>query len=125
MVEPIYLFSTDGKLIKQLTKGEGEVKSIDAIDASNGIIYYAATTESPLERHLYSINIKNGATLHLTSGSGTHRSVVSPDFKYFVDFYTSIDIPNRVGLFTTKGKLVKQLVNAPNPYNGYNVTLPS
>ena len=120
----IYLYSTDGKLIKQLTKGEWEVTSIDAIDASNGIIYYAATTESPLERHLYSINIKNGATLHLTSGSGTHRSVVSPDFKYFVDFYTSIDIPNRVGLFTTKGKLVKQLVNAPNPYNGYNVTLP-
>lgn len=120
----IYLYSSEGKLEKQLTKGNWEVVSIDAIDAKSGMIYFTSTKESPLDRHLYSVRIKDGAITRLTSGSGTHRCVVSPDCKYFVDFYSSITIPNRVALLTSKGKEVKQIIDAPNPYNGYNVPLP-
>jgi len=120
----IYLYSAEGKLVKQLTKGEWEVTSIDATDLKNGLIYFTSTKESPLDRHLYSVSIKDGSITRLTTGSGTHRCLISPNYKYFVDFYSSIAIPNRVALYTSKGKLVNQLVEAPNPYSGYNVSLP-
>lgn len=120
----IYLYSAEGKLVKQLTKGDWEVTSIDAIDAKNGIVYFTSTKESPLERHLYSVRIKDGTITQLTSGSGIHRCFISPNYKYFVDFYSSITIPNRVALLTTKGKRIKQIIDAPNPYIGYNVPLP-
>jgi len=120
----IYLYRADGESSKQLTRGDWEVTSIDAVDAKNGIVYFTSTKESPLERHLYSVRIKDGTIARLTSGSGFHYCLVSPSHKHFVDFYSSITIPNRVALHTTKGKWVKQLIDAPNPYSGYNVPLP-
>jgi len=120
----MYLYLTEGKLVKQLTKGEWEVTSIDARDFKNGLIYFTSTQESPLDRHLYSVSIKDGSITKLTTGSGTHRCLISPSYKYFVDFYSSITIPNRVALYTRKGKLVNQLVEAPSPYSSYNVSLP-
>ncbi|HQE53437.1 S9 family peptidase [Tenuifilum sp.] len=121
----IYLYLADGKFVKQLTKGEWEVTSIDATDFKNGLIYFTSTKESPLDRHLYSVSTKNGSITKLTTSSGTHRCMISPSYKYFVDFYSSITVPNRVALHTIKGKLVKQLIDAPNPYTGYNVSLPN
>lgn len=120
----IYLYSIDGKLLKQLTHGEWEVTRVNAIDPKSGVIYFTATMESPIERHLYSVKLNDGNVTRLTSGEGTHSCMVSPDFKYFMDFYSSVEIPGRVELYTTKGKMVERLVDAPNPYKEYNVPLP-
>ncbi len=120
----IYLYGIDGKLIKQVTNGNWEITEVHAVDESNGLVYFTATKDSPLDRHLYSVNIKDGKLQKLTQGEGTHRPAISPDYKYFVDFYSSINVPNRVGLFTISGKSIHQLIDAPNPYNGYAVPMP-
>lgn len=121
----IYLYFANGRLIKQLTKGEWEVTGIEGIDSKSGMLYFTATKESPLERHLYSLDMKKGKLTRLTRGEGTHRCHLSPDYKYFMDFYSSISTPNRVALFNTSGKEQKLLLDAPNPYSGYSVPLPS
>ncbi len=121
----IYLYFANGRLIKQLTKGEWEVTGIEGIDSKSGMLYFTATKESPLERHLYSLDIKKGKLTRLTHGEGTHRCHLSPNYKYFMDFYSSISTPNRVALFNTSGKEQKLLLDAPNPYSGYSVPLPS
>lgn len=121
----IYRYSADGKFVKQLTKGEWEVTGIEGIDSKSGTLYFTATKESPLERHLYSLDMKKGKLTRLTRGEGTHRCYVSPDYRFFIDFYSSISVPNRVALFTTTGKEQKLLLDAPNPYSGYSVPMPS
>ena len=120
----IYLYKTDGTLLKQLTKGEWEVTNIIKNDVKSGIIYFSATKESPIESHLYALNTKKGDIVKLTSGEGTHYPRVSNDSKYFVDFYSSITIPNKVDLYSTSGKIVKNILTASNPYDGYDVPLP-
>ncbi|HNV52544.1 MAG TPA: DPP IV N-terminal domain-containing protein, partial [Tenuifilaceae bacterium] len=120
----IYLYKTDGTLLKQLTKGEWEVTSVVKNDVKSGILYFTATKESPIESHLYALNIKKGDIVKLTSGEGTHYPRVSIDGKYFVDFYSSITIPNKVDLYSTSGKIVKNILTASNPYYGYEVPLP-
>lgn len=42
----IYLYKTDGTLIKQLTQGDWEVTSIVKNDMKAGILYFTATKES-------------------------------------------------------------------------------
>lgn len=120
----IYLYKTDGTLIKQLTQGDWEVTSIVKNDMKAGILYFTATKESSIENHLYALNIKKGDIVKLTNGAGTHHPRVSTDGKYFVDFYSSITIPNKVDLYSTSGKVVKNILTALNPYDGYDVPLP-
>ena len=120
----IYLYKTDGTLLKQLTKGEWEVTSVVKNDVKSGVLYFTATKESPIESHLYALNTKKGDIVKLTSGEGTHYPRVSNDSKYFVDFYSSIAVPNKVDLYSTSGKIVKNIITASNPYNGYDVPLP-
>ncbi len=42
----LYLYDVNGKLLRQLTRGEWEVTNINAIDLPNGKIYITATRES-------------------------------------------------------------------------------
>jgi len=120
----LYLYDVNGKLLRQLTRGEWEVTDINAIDLPNGKIYITATRESPIERQVYAVDLKKDNITMLTQGAGFHNALFSPDCKYFVDFYSSISIPNRVNLCTGKGKIVKNLVNAPNPLASYSVSIP-
>lgn len=120
----LYLYSTNGEFIKQLTKGNWEVDDVLSIDSKKGLVYFTATKESPIESHLYVLNIKNGTIAKLTNGEGTHTPRISSDRGYFVDFYSSISIPNKVDLYTLSGKFMRNLVTAQNPCNGYNIPLP-
>lgn len=120
----LYLYDESGKLISQLTKGNWEVTKVNSVDSQKGVVYFTATKENPLDRDLYSVSVKKGVVTRLTKGLGTHYSIVSPDYKYFMDFYSTISIPNEVKLYSTKGKVVNELINAKNPYADYNVSLP-
>src|SRR5262249_44112629 len=68
----IYLYTSDGKLIRQLTKGPWEVTAINGVDESTGRVYYTASEPSPLERHFYSVGLNGEGPKQLTSGAGTH-----------------------------------------------------
>ncbi|NIR87222.1 MAG: S9 family peptidase, partial [Aliifodinibius sp.] len=53
----VYLYDMSGKLIRQITKGDWEVTNYLGYDENSDKIYYVSTEVSPLQRHLYSINI--------------------------------------------------------------------
>lgn len=121
----LYLYNVNGKLEKQLTRGRWEVDNLLAIDTKKQVIYISTTKNSPIERHTYAINVKNGQMSSLTAGDGTHSVNISPDFAYYMDFYSSISIPNSVNLYSAKRKLVRNIITAKNPYEGYsNVSMP-
>ena len=48
-----------GQLIKALTHGDWVVQRIVDVDEENGIIYFLANRETPLEIHLYSVNYRD------------------------------------------------------------------
>lgn len=61
----------DGGLIATLTSGEWMVTSIAAVDA--GHVWFVATLDSPLERHLFRVSLAEpGPPERLTSGTGVH-----------------------------------------------------
>lgn len=120
----LYLYDITEGLVKQLTNGEWEVNDVVSIDQKKGTIYFTSTKDSPIEQQLYSLDIKKGTVTRLTVGDGTHYPQMSADNGYFIDFYSSVSIPNQVDLYTATGKKVKSYITAPNPYRGYDVPLP-
>lgn len=115
----LYLHNTNGEKPKQLTKGNFVVTSFDGFDKA-GNFYYTSTEVSPLERHVYRQNLKNGKKTKLTVRHGTHSGSYSADGKYFIDSYTSTDVPYNIDL-TMNGKLVETFFEAPDPLADYNI----
>ena len=89
----LYLYNLDGKLLKQLTRGEWEVSSVDAVDAGHGDVYFTATEASVRERHLYRLALDWGEMERLTLDAGTHQVLFSPDKHFFVDTHSSATAP--------------------------------
>ena len=103
-----YLYNLDGSLVNQITKGTFEAESLVGLDQKKKTLYYTSTAVSPLERHLYSISLSGSKKQKLTEEAGTHRINMSDDCSYYMDYFSSATIPQKVSLYQTKGnKLVK------------------
>lgn len=104
----IYLYKTDGRLVKQLTKGNWDVTSFIGFDDNKKICYYISSEESPITRQLYSVNIK-GLKKKLTNKEGSNRASFSTSYKYYINYFSSINQPTYVTLHDSKGKLIRVL----------------
>ncbi len=105
----IYHHNMDGSLIRQITKGDWEVNSIVSIDEQKKQIYFISTEASPLERNLYVIDFAGKKKTVLTPAKGTHRANMSPDHKFFIDYYSTANTPQVITLYDAKGKVRKVL----------------
>ena len=117
----MYLHDTDGKLIKQLTSGEWEVTEVLGFDKAEKNIFYISTEVSPLDRHAYKLNLKTGKRIRLTKDEGYHNVQVSADGKYFIDNYSSLNVPRKINITDAKAKVVEELVDADNKLKDYNL----
>lgn len=99
----IYLYSNDGKQMKQLTRGGWEVSAINALDESVGRVFYTSNEPTPLERHLYSIRLDGSGKRQLTAANFTHNTSVSPTGSYYLDTYSNLTSPPRVVLHSGDG----------------------
>lgn len=91
----LYIHSADGKLQRQITKGEWEVSSLLAVDEKSGRVYYSSTEVSPLERHIYSIGLDGGGRQKLTSESGSNSASFSPVADAWLHTHSSVEKPSR------------------------------
>lgn len=102
----IYRYGYNGNLKNQITKGPWEVTYLHTVDYRNNQIYYTSTEESPLERHLYSINFKGRNKDKLTETKGTHDISMAPNGKYYINRYSNTSTPKQVELWSIRtGKL--------------------
>jgi dipeptidyl-peptidase-4 len=70
---------------RQLTHGAWMVTELHAVDRSAGLVYFTATRESPLERHLYRVALEGGEVTRITEGQGLHHVQVSVAAGRFLD----------------------------------------
>ena len=89
----IYLYSRDGKLIKQITSGQWEVTEYYGFDYKRKKIFYQSTEEGSLNRTVYSINTKAKNKQKLSKGIGTNAAAFSNSFNFFINTYSSANTP--------------------------------
>jgi len=102
----LYLYELDGKLLGQITKGEWEVTSLNAVEESKAAVYFTATEKSPLERHLYRIGVDGSGFTRITKEEGTHDAVLAPNASTFYDTYSNAAAPPRQDLYRTDGSRI-------------------
>ena len=121
----IYRNRLDGRPINQITRGEWEVNSINAIDANNGIIYFSAKKETETENHLYSIRFNGSRLKRITKEKGSHSSAFSPTLNYFINNYSSFTTPPKTFVKDKNGKIVRLLKETDkSKFDQYGLTYP-
>src|SRR6478736_337148 len=106
----LYLYDMKGKEQKQITKGNWEISEVLGFDVKNNTVFYTSTEVSPMTRQLYRINLKGKDKTRLTQENGTHNINLSPDFQYYIDYFSTANAPLMVSLHTAKdGKQIKML----------------
>lgn len=113
----LYLCSTEGKILKRLTDVEADV----AYAGQDGkYVYYTSAEVSPVENHLFRVDLKTEKKMRLTEAEGWHLINLSKDGNYFVDSYSSLRVPRVVELRETSGRTVRELLRADDPTAEYN-----
>jgi dipeptidyl-peptidase-4 len=103
----LYHYAADGKLIKQVTDGRWEVRSLEGVDDKNGLVYFSGTEHSHIAAQGYSIKLDGTGLTRLTATEGTHRIDVSPANNFFIDSWSDINTPTQLRLFDSTGKLLR------------------
>ncbi|TAJ11636.1 Xaa-Pro dipeptidase [Marinilabiliaceae bacterium JC017] len=95
----IYLYDwKTGKLKNQVTKGEFVVRGLEYVDAKARKIYFTAggkeAGRDPYYTHLYVVNFDGTGMKLLSPENAFHTFFISPDKKYVVDNYSTVQEPN-------------------------------
>ena len=138
----IFLYRTanrDGYRNLYLCDNLGNIRRLTAIEADVAYIgndgryvYYTSAEISPIENHLFRIEVKGlkkgiakasfGKPQRLTSESGWHDIAMSPDCRHFADTWSNLTTPRVIDLCTADGKTVTNLLTADDPTLGYAYT---
>lgn len=106
----IYQYKMNGELVRQLTEGNFDVDEMIGYDEKRKLIYFISTEESPLERQLYSIDMRGKNKKKLSNEEGVNAINMNPDFTYYIRNHSSATEPLTVTLHRAPdGELVKVL----------------
>ncbi|MDI9310660.1 MAG: DPP IV N-terminal domain-containing protein [Limnohabitans sp.] len=114
----MYLYTIDGKLLKNLGFNDVVVKQVVGFDTKATKINYIGTANNGLDRQLYQVDLKSGKTIQLTSVSGTHNASVSSDGTMVLDQYSNTTVPNEIAIIDVKSKKTTSTFKANNPLVG-------
>jgi len=115
----MYLYNTDGKMLKQLTKGEWVVNSIEGVIENDHKFIITGSKESPLEEHAYTVDWRNGKMKMIDAGAGWHSISVNESGSFMLDVYSSNDIAKRTVVRSTDGKNSHLLKESENTLADY------
>ena len=106
----LYLYSAGGNLIKQITKGNYEVKDFLGWDEKSNTYYYASNEGSPLRTAIYKIDAK-GRKTKLSTEEGSNRAIFSKSMKYYINTFSNLTTPPIITINDNTGRLLTTLVD--------------
>jgi len=121
----LYLYDTNGTMLKQLTSGNWEVTSVQGFDISGENLFYLSTGESPITRNSYQVNVKTGLSKRITQVTAVHNVQVSNSGNFVIDHYTSPDDPRMLQIIETGSGKTKTLLRSANPLTGFTLAASS
>lgn len=109
----IYHYDAEGELIRQITDGDYEVRSIARIDEEAGTIWFRGTRDSHLAQGLSRVSMEGGEPERLTRERGSHSVAISPSGEYFIDTWSSFESPTKIALRDRAGRHIRWIDTNP------------
>ena len=118
----LYLYNTDGEMLKQVTHGNYEVEGLIGFDAKAENLFIYANKDNPTGRAAYRVNLATLEMTLITPVEGTHTVSISKDGTTVIDRYSSVNVPGRCNVVKFKaGKMVseKNIYDLASPLSDY------
>ena len=113
----LYLYDlTSGQLKSKITSGEGNVAQVRRVDQKSRTIWFVGNAKErgrdPYFRHFYKIGMDGKGLTLLTPENADHDISLAPSGQYFVDSYSTPDVPPVSVLRDLNGKTILALEKA-------------
>lgn len=112
----LYLYNSDGSLVRNLTEGAYHVEDVLGVDEGSGTVIFSACgfnkDENPYQMHTFSVSLKGGAPKQLDLPDMDVLSTASDDARYFVANYSRVDCTPAVALYSAAGRKILDLETA-------------
>lgn len=104
----LYLYDTNGILIRQLTSGNWDITDFYGYDETNKTVYYQSAATSPIDRQAEKCDIKGKRTI-LSDKEGFNKALFSKDFTYYIETFSDTKTPDIVAVKNEKGKVCRTI----------------
>lgn len=104
----LYLFDMAGKEKQAITSGHFDIADFYGYDPEKKLFYYSSHEVSPIEKYVYSIDLKGKKKL-LTPTQGWNNAEFSKSFKYYVNTVSNANTPPVITLYGANGKAIRTL----------------
>nr|WP_308535584.1 S9 family peptidase [uncultured Prevotella sp.] len=106
----LYLYSLEGKLIRQIEKGAYDVTKVYGYDEKTGSTYFQAAGKTPMQRETY-VADKHGKVSCLSLKDGWNDAVFSGDYKFFLNTWSDRNHPYVYTIYDNRGKMIREVLN--------------
>ena len=106
----IWISKHSGSKFWPITEGSWEVDEIVHIDEISKLIFFIANKESIFEKRLYSIRFDGTELSLLTTEKGNHSIMLTGSKNYFIDTYSTVDMPRKIVLKELKTGMVLRVL---------------
>jgi len=109
----LYTVRADGSGLRQLTRGEWEVTSVDVSPDEKRFILH--TTEgSPFEQHVYHMNFDGSGRVRITTEPGQHQATPAPDASRLAVVHSYSNRPPELFIMDNKpGARMRRITTSP------------
>lgn len=105
--EHLYHYKADGTLIRQVTTGQWEARTLHGVDEANGWVYFSGTERSPIGSDVYRVKLDGTGQARLSQTAGSHSAKFNPSFTLFVDDWSDVNTPPQSRLHRADGTEVR------------------
>ena len=113
----LYLYDlTTGQLKSKITSGEGNVAQLRRVDEKSRTLWFVGNAKErgrdPYFRHFYKIGMDGKGLTLLTPENADHEIALAPSGRYFIDAYSTPEVPPITVVRDLNGKSIVTLETA-------------
>ena len=112
----LYWYNENGKLKKQITKGNWEVVEYYGFNPKTKEVFIQTTQNGSINKVISKVNINTGKSLIISEKEGNNIADFSKNYRYFIETSSAVDKPYTYTLKDKDGILIKDLQNNKEQY---------
>jgi dipeptidyl-peptidase-4 len=99
----LYHYRADGTLVRQVTGGRWEIRSLYGVDEARGAVYFDAGARRHIDTDIFRIGLNGEGMTRVSTTEGTHRAIFNPSYSQYIDVWSDATTPTQVRLHRADG----------------------
>ncbi|OFW14340.1 MAG: hypothetical protein A3H29_06240 [Acidobacteria bacterium RIFCSPLOWO2_02_FULL_67_21] len=111
----LYHYRQDGTLIRRVTEGRWDVRSLYGVDRARAVIYFDAGARRHIDTDIYRVGLDGRDMTRLSTAAGTNRAIFNATFTRYIGIWNDVNTPTQVRLHGSDGAEIRAIDANPVP----------